>query len=138
MTPSKDNEKAPKKFEYSGELTVQQNLVSTVQLIEYDFRKIGYCANIAQIDPVKSIISADTSSIKFVTDLATPGHPMGDGTFDTLHYYVGPTRELSKTPNPRDRRFYRVTNSETPKSSNLGITEFKILYFVHLGYLDVG
>jgi len=33
-------------YEYNGELTVQQNLVSTVQLIEYDFRKIGYCADL--------------------------------------------------------------------------------------------
>lgn len=120
-------------YEYSGELTVQQNLVATVQLIEYDFRKIGYCANISQIDPVNSILAADTSSITFVTDLATSSNPMGDGTLDVLQYYVGPTTELSHTPNPRDRKFYRVENGETPKSANLGITEFKILYFDALG-----
>jgi len=120
-------------YEYNGELTVQQNLVSTVQLIEYDFRKIGYCADLSQIDPVRSIIAADTSSIKFVTDLASPGNPMGNGVMDTLHYYVGPTSDLSRTPNPLDRRFYRVVNSEPAKSANLGITEFKILYFDALG-----
>ena len=47
-----------------GELIVQQNLVEAVQLIEYDFRKIGYCADWTKIpDPSKAIISADSSSI---------------------------------------------------------------------------
>ena len=30
-------------YNFSGELIVQQNLVTTVEVLEYDFRKIGYC-----------------------------------------------------------------------------------------------
>lgn len=115
-------------YEYTGELTVQQNLVEVVQLIEYDFRKIGYCADMSQIVPERSILYADTSNIKFITDISTPGHSFGDGTFDTLNYYVGAVNQL-KTPNKKVRKLYRVVNSETPRSANLGITEFKILYF---------
>ncbi|MCX6150997.1 MAG: hypothetical protein NTX22_10765 [Ignavibacteriales bacterium] len=120
-------------YVYGGELLVQKNLVAVVQLIQYDFRKIGYCANQSQIDPIRSILQADSTSIKFVTDLASPGHNFGDGIMDTLRYYLGPTSELTGTPNPYDRKLYRVVNSETARSSNLGITHFYITYFNSLG-----
>ena len=32
-------------YNFSGELILQQNLVTTVEVLEYDFRKIGYCEN---------------------------------------------------------------------------------------------
>lgn len=117
-----------------SELIVQQNLTEIVKLIEYDFRKIGYCQNYNKIqDPSKSIISADTSSISFLTDVADPSHPKGDGNIDTLHYYLGPTSELSGTPNPNDRMLYRVVNNKTPGGSNLGVTIFHLTYYNKLG-----
>jgi hypothetical protein len=117
-------------YNYSGERIVQQNLVDVVKLLEYDFRKIGYCANwIAFPNPALGIIQADSNRIHFLTDLVTSGNPFGDGVLDTLKYYLGPTTELTATPNPNDRLLYRVVNSETPKGSNLGITQFKLTYF---------
>lgn len=116
-------------YMYTGEVIVQQNLVETVHLLEYDFRKIGYCADFTMIpDPSKAIIMADTSSIKFLTDLAPP-----DGVVDTLYYYLGQPSELTVTPNPNDRMLYRVVNGETARGSNLGITDFQISYFNSLG-----
>jgi len=50
-----------------------------------------------------------------------------------MYYYVGPTSELTGTPNPNDRKLYRVLNSDSPKSANLGITEFKLTYYNALG-----
>ena len=51
-------------YKNSGELIVQQDLVEVVKLIEYDFRKIGYCANFNKIpDPSKSILLADSNKI---------------------------------------------------------------------------
>jgi hypothetical protein len=120
-------------FNYNGELQVQQNLVSVVQTIEYDFRKIGYCANPDIINPTQAIISADSTSITFQTDFPTAGSNLGDGTVDILQYYLGPASELSNTPNPYDRKLYRVENYGTPKSANLGITEFYIVYFNTIG-----
>ncbi len=73
---------------FSGELIVQQNLVTTVEVLEYDFRKIGYCE-----DPFKlphperdAIFYADTSKIIFLTDLMVPPYddPQGDGTLDIV------------------------------------------------------
>ena len=121
-------------YTYGGELTLQENLTELVSLVEYDFRKIGYCSNPAFVpDPSKSIVSADSESIRFVTDVAAPGYPRGDGIPDTLTYIAGPVAELASTQNPRDRVLYRQVNHETPVGSNLGMTVFKLHYFDGLG-----
>lgn len=124
-------------FRNNSELIVQQNLVEVVKLIEYDFRKIGYCLDFTKIpDPSKSIIYADSNKIKFQTDVAEPpSYPNGDEKIDTLEYYLGPASELTSTSNPNDRMLYRVLNSETPKGSNLGVTSFHLTYFDDLGAL---
>ena len=114
----------------SGELTAQQNLATTVKVIEYDFRKIGYCADWQQIPiPTKAILSADSSSIKYLTDVDS------DGDVDSMFYYLGPASELLNTPNPRDRILYRVVNNETPVGVNLGVTQFNLTFFDVLGNL---
>jgi len=115
-------------YVYGGDLITQQDLVAVVDLIEYDFRKIGYCKDWKKIpDPSKSIIAATDSSITYLTD------DNNDGVVDTMHYYTGPVSELSQTPNPRDRLLYRVLNSEPAKSANMGITQFKMTYYDALG-----
>lgn len=127
------NDKATQNtYNFSGELVVQQNMVTMVEVLEYDFRKIGYCENpLALPDPEEnSILYADTSDIKFLTDVMIPPYddPHGDGVLDTVEYKLGPTSELTGTPNPDDRKLYRIVNG-VKKSINLGITEFKIKYF---------
>lgn len=119
---------------YNGDLLVQSNIITVVNMIQYDFRKIGYCEDPSQLpDPTKYIILADSNKIKFYTDLATPGYPNGDGVPDIVYYYTGPTSELSSTPNPNDRILYRVVNNAPPKGANLGITQFSLLYFSAFG-----
>ncbi len=115
-------------YNYGGELIVQQNLVAVVELLEFDFRKIGYCADWEKLsNPLLYIVSADSHSIKFKTDIDS------DGDVDVLSYYTGPTSELSSTPNPRDMFLYRVVNDETPIGTNLGVTEFNLVYYDALG-----
>ncbi|HVO74331.1 MAG TPA: hypothetical protein VMT35_09940 [Ignavibacteriaceae bacterium] len=115
-------------YNYGGELVLQQNLAVTSEVLEYDFRKIGYCKNWAKVvDPSKSILLADSDKIKFLTDLYPDGDP--DGIIDTLFYRLGPVTELSSTPNPRDRYLYRSINSEIPKKINLGVTKFHLVYY---------
>ena len=81
----------------SGDLTGQQNLTTIVQIIEHDFRKIGYCADWEKIpDPSKAILYADKNRIKFLTD------DRNSSNVDTMVYYVGPPSELKDTPNPRN------------------------------------
>lgn len=122
-------------FTNGGELLVQQDLTEVVKLLEYDFRKIGYCKNYNKIpDATKAILLADSTSITFLTDVANPpSYPNGDGNVDTMKYYLGTTAQLSTTSNPDDRLLYRVINSETPAGSNLGITTFYLTYYNALG-----
>ena len=121
-------------YVFGSDLIVQEGLVEAVRIIEYDFRKIGYCKDYTQIPiPSRSIISADSTSISFLTDVATTADPRGDGIVDTIKYVLGSTNELSQTSNPRDRILYRIVNSETPAGSNVGITEFRLTYFNALG-----
>jgi hypothetical protein len=117
-------------YNYSGERIVQKNLVEVVQLIEYDFRKIGYSNNSDESkfpDQAKSIIQADSTSITFLTDIVASQGTYGDGIIDTVRYYLGPL--IASTPNPNDKILYRVVNHEQASGSNLGVTQFKITYF---------
>ena len=119
-------------YNFSGELILQQNLVTTVEVLEYDFRKIGYCENptVLPHPETDAILYADTSNIKFFTDLMISPYndPRGDGILDTIQYYLGPASELTGTPNPNDRMLYRVVNG-VKTGVNLGITQFKIRYY---------
>lgn len=133
LTTFRMNDNATKNtYNFSGELVLQQNLVTTVEVLEYDFRKIGYCEDPFTLpNPERNaILYADTSTIKFLTDLMEPPYddPHGDGILDTLEYYLGPTNELNGTPNPNDRMLYRIVNG-VPKGVNLGITQFRIRYY---------
>ena len=111
----------------NGELTAQTSLATIVQILEYDFRKIGYCADWNKIpNPSQAIISADSTQIKFLTDVDF------DGNVDSIKYYLGPTSELTNSPNPRDRYLYRVVNTEAPVGVNLGVTQFRLNFFNHL------
>ena len=112
----------------NGELIAQQNLSTIVQILENDFRRIGYCADWKKIPvPTQAIISADSTSIKYLTDVDS------DGNVDTMYYYLGPASELLVTANPKDRLLYRVVNNETPVSANLGVTQFNLCFFDVLG-----
>jgi len=118
---------------YGGELLVQENLVEVTKLLEYDFRKIGYCREPNNLpDPTKAIVLADSNRLKFLTDVDLTGSGP-DGVVDSIFYYIGPTSELASTMNPRDRILYRVVNNETPKGSNLGITSFQFRYYDEKG-----
>ena len=123
-------------FQYNADLIIQKNLVEVVTLLEFDLRKIGYSSNWQALpDPTKAIISVDSNSISYLTDISTESHPYGDGIVDTLSYFLGPASELAETPNPRDRMLYRRENGGQNLASNLGITEFKFQFYDTFGNL---
>ena len=123
-------------YAYSGELTLQENLTSAVELLEYDFRKIGYCADpLGLPQNAPHILFADTDRISFLTDVADADHPRGDGIIDTLTYWAGSVDELASTQNPRDRILYRRVNNGPPVGANIGITAFRLRYTDALGNL---
>lgn len=117
-------------FQSQANLTMQQNLTSLVENIEYDFRQIGYCSNPdAYPDvlpfPYKYVVFGDTSAIWFVTDTRNSGR------LDTVKYYMGGPDSL--TPNPHDYKFYRQVNNGPAVWSSLGVTQFKLRYLDAIG-----
>lgn len=118
---------------YHSDLIVQQNLVSIINLIEYDFSRLGYCEDPSKIpNPQDMILYADSTSIEFCTDLAVSSSDFrGDGILDTLRYELGV--DINQTPNPNDKLLYRFIPGYSKDASNLGITHFTIKYFDNFG-----
>lgn len=109
---------------YHGNAILQRNITALVDIMETDFRKIGYCKDWTKIpDPSQSIRIADSTRLRFLTDVDN------DGTLDSITYSLGPTSELATTPNPSDRYLYRQVNNGAPFPMNLGITQFSLRYY---------
>jgi hypothetical protein len=117
---------------YQNNLNLQQGLVALVDIIETDFRRLGYCKDYTQINPPnRAIVAADSNSITFLTDLPSHLGDMGDGIVDTLHYYIG--TDAINPDNPRERLLNRVVNHNTAQGWKLGVTRFGLLYYDALG-----
>ena len=109
---------------YSGDMLVQEMLTSTVQLMEGEFRNMGYGVSRNQ----RTILSADSSSISYLSSLTEGAAP------DTITYWLGSTAELNDTQNDMDRFLYRRINSST--SLRVGaVTVFKMTYSAQSGEL---
>lgn len=105
---------------YRGDVLVQEDLVSIVQSLEFDFRKMGYNVD----DPTTVIVRADSDHIAFLTDLED------NGVVDTVEWYAG--RKITSSPNPNDRLLVRRTASPTGDTSLVasapGVTKFGLRY----------
>lgn len=108
---------------HTGDVLVQEMLVSTVRLIEGEFRNMGFGVP----DEVTSVIVADTGRISFLCDLGRDG-----GTIDTVTYFTGPTSELKRTQNELDRYLYRKVNTGQPEKVG-AVTVFKLQYSARSG-----
>jgi hypothetical protein len=109
---------------YASSYILQQNITTVIDILEFDFRKIGYCKDWRKIpDPSKSIRIADSNKVRFWADYNN------DGVLDSITYYLGSPSELSDTPNPRDCYLYRQINNSTPSKMNLGLTRLAFKYF---------
>lgn len=104
----------------NGDMLVQQMLTSCTQIIEGEFRNMGYGVNIDSA----SIINARDSSITFLTDLDhNPSTPI-----DTIRYWLGPITELAHTQNDSDRLLRRQVNSGGRFAIG-AVTQFRMRFF---------
>ena len=106
---------------YKVDVVVQENLVSLVQTIEYDFRKMGYRVD----DPTKVMLRADSTHISFLGDIDD------NGVIDTVDWYLG--SPVTTTPNPNDRSLYRKILPAPATGSSIttsvpGVAEFAMKY----------
>jgi len=108
---------------YSGDMTVQEMLVTTVQVMEGEFRNMGF--GVAESE--RTVLAADTSSITFLTDLDRDG-----GAVDTVRYFLGAISELSYTQNTLDRYVYRTVNGANGLKVGV-VTTFRLRYIANNG-----
>ncbi len=105
-----------------NELKMQQNAKTLAEIINYDFRKIGY-----KFDST-AILTAEQKKIKFIGDLEAPGET-GSGTIDTVEYFVLDSTYATSTSNPRDIVLVRVLNNKDSLAGpTLGLVDIKFSY----------
>ena len=100
-----------------SELQLQQNAKTLAEILNHDFRKIGY-----RYDNT-AFVEADSERISFFSDIDR------DGNIDLVTYMLSDTTEVSGTINPRDKILYRIVNSDTIKGPSLGLIKAKFSYF---------
>jgi hypothetical protein len=104
------------------ELQTQQNTKTLADIINYDFRKIGYRHS------GNSILIAEKEKIKFVGDLERPGET-GFGVLDTVEYFIKDSSFVSGTSNPHDIILVRVLNNkDSITGPSLGLVKLNFSY----------
>lgn len=104
----------------------QQNLTAVSDILENDFRKMGYHI----FDSVK-VTYTDTAEIKFQTDLYS------DSVIHVVHYYFNPAA-VSGQENTNTHVLYRQIDNNPHMPINLGLTKFRLWYYDGAGNLLTG
>ncbi len=105
------------------ELRLQQNTKTLAEIMNYDFRKIGY--KVSDIP----IINAQKDRFKFVGDLERPG-TAGYGTIDTVEYFLKDSSYSTGTTNLHDEILVRVLNNkDTIDGPSLGLVKLQFTYY---------
>lgn len=114
-------------YSSDSELKLIQNTKTLAEIIDYDFRKIGY-----KYEGV-SIEVADSNHIKFYADMQAPG-TAGSGTMDIVEYTAGDSIEVTGTINPKDIIIKRTITTqggtllESMSGPSLGLVRIKFSY----------
>lgn len=109
---------------HNGDMLVQELLTNTAQLVEGEFRNMGY--GVPEREP--SIRYADQTAVSFLTDVDR------DGTVDTVKYSLGDILELADTENELDRFLKRQVNNG-PVMNVGAVTVFRLAYLTREGTL---
>ena len=105
----------------NSELHMQQNAKTLAEILNHDFRKIGF-----NYDNT-AFAQADSERISFYSDIDR------NGSVDSVTYFLGSPSEVTSTTNPKDRILYRVVNIDTIKGPSLGLTKARFSYLDGVG-----
>ena len=100
----------------NSELQMQQNAKTLAEILNHDFRKIGFNYD----NP--AFAQADSERISFYSDIDR------NGSVDSVTYFVGNASEVISTTNPRDRVLHRIVNNDTISGPSLGLTKVRFSY----------
>ncbi len=107
---------------HNGDMLVQELLTSTAQLLEGEFRNMGFGVP----EREATITRAEETSVRFLSDIDR------DGTVDTIKYSLGDTTELADTQNELDRFLKRQINNG-PVMNVGAVTVFRLAYLTREG-----
>lgn len=109
-------------FASDNELKMQQNAKTLAEILNYDFRKVGYNYNGVPI------ITAEKERFRFVGDLERPGES-GYGIVDSVEYFVRDSTYSLGTLNENDIVLVRVVNgADTIAGPSLGLVKINFSY----------
>lgn len=109
-------------FASDNELKLQQNAKTLAEILNNDFRKVGY-----KYDST-AILTAQKDRIRFLGDLERPGQS-GFGVIDTVEYFVWDSTYASGTSNQNDIILVRVVNNtDSITGSSLGLVKINFSY----------
>lgn len=109
-------------FASDNELKLQQNAKTLAEILNNDFRKVGY-----KYDST-AILTAQKDRFKFLGDLQRPGQS-GFGIIDTVEYFVQDSSYATGTSNQNDIILVRVVNNtDSIAGSSLGLVKINFLY----------
>ena len=104
------------------ELRLMQNTKTLAEIMNSDFRKIGY-----YYAPT-AILTAQKERFKFIGDLDAPGQA-GNLVADTVEYFLEDSTHSPGTSNLRDKILVRVlNNSDTIAGPSLGLVKLQFSY----------
>ena len=102
------------------ELHTQTELIQLANILEFDFNKAGYHVQSVDGTTGERVALADTSHVKFYTDLNN------SGAIIPVEYNILGFNMSSK--NPKDRMLVRIENTSTVYI-NYSVTKFKLSYY---------
>lgn len=99
-----------------SELKLIQNTKTLAEIIDYDFRKVGYRVS------GNAIEIAEEKKFKFKADINFDNNP------NTIEYTVSTSEKVKGTENPDDIILYRIVDSDTSGGPSLGLVNIKFSY----------
>lgn len=102
------------------ELHTESELIQLANILEFDLNKVGYHIPSVDSSSGERVSIADTSHLKFYTDLKN------NGTNIAVEYNLLEANVTSKNPN--DRKLVRIENTNTVYI-NYSVTRFKFSYY---------
>lgn len=103
-------------YSSDSELKLIQNTKTLAEIIDYDFRKVGYRIS------GNAIETAEFKKFKFNADIDRDGSP------NIVEYTVSTTEKVKGTENPNDVILYRIVDGDSMGGPSLGLVDIKFSY----------
>jgi hypothetical protein len=101
----------------NGDVLVQQMLISNAQIVEGEFRNMGYCV----AEDSTTVLAARDTAITFLSDINRDSVP------DRIEYWLGAANE-HRVQNTKIRLLHRRVNGGATQSVG-AVTNFRIKYY---------